>query len=403
MKILAIALLLITPTLAQSAVEPGYWKCQLITPGGPIRFGLTLEKTNASSWIASVQNPLERISVPQVEVDGSKLTLDFPHYDSSIRAHLVGDQLKGTFRKRRGKSKWAELLFSAQLGKPTSFDHQLFAEYVGRWSIHFSKSQDPSIGLFAITKNQRHPWGTFLTTTGDYRFLAVQKLTEEQAELSVFDGAHAFLFRMKLNKDRKLTGDFWSSGSWHETFSGELDPKAKLPDAFRLSAALKNVKLNELKYRDLDGAEVALGDSRFAGKARIIQVFGSWCPNCHDAALYMAELHKQYAHRGLSIVGLAFEHTGDFDRDSEMVRRYIKRHGTAYPVLIGGLSDKAQATRQFPLLDRVRSYPTTIFLDATGRVVNVYTGFSGPATGNAHEKLRARMQKQIEELLGTVQ
>ena len=400
MKTLAIALLLTTPVLAQSAVDPGHWNCELITPGGPIRFGLKLDKT-ASSWNASVLNPLERISIPHVDVNGSEVTLKFPHYDSVIEAKLIGHRLEGTFRKRRGKAKLAKLTFRAERGERTKFDASLFAKYVGRWKVQFWRTEDPAIGLFAITKNQRHPWGTFLTTTGDYRFLAVQNLTEQQAELSVFDGAHAFLFRMKLDAERKLTGEFWSSNSWHETFVGELDPKAELPDAFHLTAALKKVKLNELKYRDLDGAEVSLGDSRFAGKARIIQVFGSWCPNCHDAALYMAELHNRYGRRGLSIVGLAFEHTGDFDRDSEMVRRYIKRHGTQYPVLIGGLSDKVQATREFPLLDRVRSYPTTIFLDATGHVVSVYTGFSGPATGSAHKKLRARMQKQIEELLGT--
>ena len=396
----AIACLLAAlPASAQTRIEPGHWNAELSTPGGSIRFGFSL-KSESDGWTAAIENPLERISIPQVTVSGSTLTLAFPHYDSAIEAEFVEGRLTGSFRKRRGKTKWAELGFSARPGKPVRMDDTLFAKFVGRWKVQFSKTDDPAIGLFAITRDKRHPWGTFLTTTGDYRFLPVQSLTGQTAELSVFDGAHAFLFRMRIDEHEKLTGDFWSSSSWHETFTGQLDPKAELPDAFRLTAALKRVNLNELKYRDLNGNLITLGDKQFAGKARIIQVFGSWCPNCHDAALYMAELHKKYSDRGLSIVGLAFEHTGEFERDAEMVRRYIKRHGTKYPVLIGGLSDKAAATKQFPLIDRVRSYPTTIFLDATGRVVSVYTGFSGPATGEAHQKLRARMEKQVEGLLG---
>ena len=98
-------------------------------------------------------------------------------------------------------------------------------------------------------------------------------------------------------------------------------------------------------------------------------------------------------------MGLAFEHTGEFDRDVEMVKRYIKRHNTQYPVLLAGLSDKSTATKQFPLIDKVRSYPTTIFVRADGTVRAVYTGFSGPATGEAYKKLRARYEELVEELL----
>ena len=36
-------------------------------------------------------------------------------------------------------------------------------------------------------------------------------------------------------------------------------------------------------------------------------MFGSWCPNCHDAAEYLVELDRRYRSRGLSILGLAFE------------------------------------------------------------------------------------------------
>jgi len=57
------------------------------------------------------------------------------------------------------------------------------------------------------------------------------------------------------------------------------------------------------------------------------------------------------------------------------------------------------ASKAFPLLDRVRSYPTTIFLHADGRVRAVHTGYTGPATGPAYDHLRAEFESLIEELL----
>ena len=94
-----------------------------------------------------------------------------------------------------------------------------------------------------------------------------------------------------------------------------------------------------------------------------------------------------------------FELTGDFGRDAEQVRRYLQRHRSDYPVLIAGLSDKKHASKQLPFLDKVRSYPTTIFLDANGNVRAIHTGFTGPATGKAHDEMRAKFEKLIEEIL----
>jgi hypothetical protein len=70
-----------------------------------------------------------------------------------------------------------------------------------------------------------------------------------------------------------------------------------------------------------------------------------------------------------------------------------------FPVLVAGLSDKAEATRSIPILDRVRSFPTTIFVGADGNIRAVHTGYSGPATGEAHARLLREFDEQIEALL----
>ena len=160
------------------------------------------------------------------------------------------------------------------------------------------------------------------------------------------------------------------------------------------------VDLSQLRFPDVGGHEHALSDSTFAGRAYIIDVFGTWCPNCYDASNYLNELHAKYGSKGLSIVGLAFELTGDFKRDARQVKRYVERHKIAYPVLVAGEAVREQVAQRVPIIDKLRAYPTLIFVDASGEIRGIYTGFSGPATGEAHAKLRRDIEKLVDVMLG---
>ena len=135
------------------------------------------------------------------------------------------------------------------------------------------------------------------------------------------------------------------------------------------------------------------------GSPRIVEVFGSWCPNCHDATRLLTELHANYKDRGLVVLGLAFEHSADEQKAIAAVRTYKDDLSVEYPLLIAGLSDKKRASEMLPVLDRVRSFPTTLFIDADGDIRAVHSGFSGPATGDAHTELREQFIAHIEAML----
>lgn len=407
---LLLALLMTACTADDPAVpRPGRWSAWLESPGGPLVFGLDLERGD-DGWAAWLVNGEERLPVPRVELSGDRLVLGMDHYDSEISATLTADgaRLDGEWIKRRGPDAWTRLPFGAEPGDPFACpsDHGTPLREQ-RYRVTFASDEVPAQGVFELD-NDGCARGTFLTTTGDYRFLAgtVERRAADdprgrrQVTLSCFDGAHAFLFRHDVRPDGSLVGDFWSRESWHDTYTAVEDEAFALPDGFALTRAEPTPDLGALAFPDLEGTPRRLDDPAFAGKARILQVFGSWCPNCHDASELMAELDRTYRERGLSIVGLAFELTGDHARDAEQVRRYAERHGVTYPLLIAGLSGKDDASAALPLLDRVRSYPTTIFLDGQGGVRAVYQGFSGPATGQAHRDLRAAFTGLVEELLG---
>ncbi len=382
--------------------QAGLWDASIDSPGGPIRFGLQLH--NDKKWSGHLINGSEQIEIPQIESksDGS-LVLKIDHYDSQLSVQFVpgadisDNRLVGTWKKRRGTNKWVEMNFNAVVQNvETSKGSKSDSKFDGQWKVNFDSSDDPAVGIFKSDSKSGAIEGTFLTTTGDYRFLA-GCVVDDQLELSCFDGAHAFLFKANLKEDGTLAGDFWSSNTWHETWTATRDKEAKLPDGFELTTATET-NINSLAFPDLDGKEMRLDDKKFAASVRIVHIFGSWCPNCHDAAAYLAELEMKYGDK-MSVVGIAFELTGDAKRDADQVRKYLKRHKLDHPVLIGGKSSKQIASKAVTVIDEVRSYPTTIFADASGKIIAVHQGFSGPATGEAYQELKKKFESVIESII----
>ncbi|MGC6489558.1 MAG: TlpA disulfide reductase family protein [Planctomycetota bacterium] len=377
----------------------GAHRMTLASPGGELPFRLTLG-VDGGEVSATIGNGSERIQVPAVEL-GDALVLRFPHYDSELRLDPV--TLDGEWIKRRGRK--GETRMQAR----RSADGPRFALAAteggtawtgGRYAVDFAQSEDAAVGEFSVSRSPA-TWnceGTFLTTLGDYRYLA-GNTDGRSLRLSCFDGAHAFLFHAERDADGALRGDFWSSDSWHEAWTATPDPAAQLADGWALTKWRGGAELSETRLRALDGGAASLGDARFAGRPMVIEVFGSWCPNCHDHGAYMAELHRRYEARGLQVVGVAFEHDEDFARCARQVEAFVARHGADFPIFVGGLSDKAKATASLAVLDRVRSFPTTIFVDRHGAVRGVYQGWSGPATGPAHTRLRQRFEQLVEDLL----
>lgn len=404
---LAACLLLTSVPLRSQACPTGEWRGWLDSPGGDLPFGLVLGVSpDGKRPTATILNHPERIQIPKVSFKDSVLTFEIDYYDSKIKARLneAGNRLDGTWIKRLGSGHQRRMKFHATKGRTrfplpagtSSKPMPKTASFAGRWAVQFEQDRYPAVGVFE-EHGEHEVTGTFLTTLGDYRYLAGVRHGCTM-KLSCFDGAHAFLFIARLRDSGELEGDFWSSDKWHEGFKGRRDPKAALTDAWKVTTAGVS-KLGVLRFPDLSGKLRGLDDQQVRGKVRLLVVFGSWCPNCKDETSYLVELDKRYRKRGLSILGLAFEHSGELARDTRQLRKYAKRQGIRYPILVAGISDKAKASQALPLLDRVRSYPTTLFLDRSGRVRAVHTGFSGPATGIEHKKLRARFESLIESLL----
>lgn len=387
---------------AEAGVKMGTYRAVLQTPGGDLPFGLQLVR-EGSQVVGYLLNGEERLPLREVKTSGSHLEISMPGYENVLSADASGNELKGEvfLVKLGGKNQHVPL--HATLGEQYRFfakPTKNSADLSGRWAVNFtddSGGAEVAVGEFKQSRDVVN--GTFMTPSGDHRFLAGQ-VRGDELYLSTFDGAHVFLYKAKMAVDGTLAGDFWSGLRSHEKWTAKRDSAAQLPNAYQITALRPGTKQFDFAFPDLAGKTVSSKDAQFRGKVLIVALAGSWCPNCHDEAAFLAPLYKEYRGKGLEIVSLMFEHFGDFPHAAEATQRFRRHYGIEYTTLIAGISDKDEAAKELPMLQSFVAFPTTIFIDRKGHVRKIHTGFTGPATGRHYLEFVTEVKSTLDQLLG---
>ncbi|MEO1582396.1 MAG: TlpA disulfide reductase family protein [Pseudomonadota bacterium] len=381
-------------------LRTGTWHANITVPGGDIRFGMELSRVDDQLEVTLI-NGSERARVPEVSLSDDRLLLRFPAFNNEVRARVQDGKLSGTLTlvKRYGKTQ--AMPFVAIPGaRPVAEDVvPANGDLSGRWAVTFTEpdgTQYPAVGEFRQRGNRL--LGTFLTQTGDYRYLG-GSVSGRNFELSTFDGAHAFLFKARADESGALTGQFWSGTEYEESWTGRRDEAAKLADPTTLTALKDGYDRFTFEFPDLGGNPVSIDDPQFEGKVILVTLAGSWCPNCHDEAAFMAEIYPRYRDQGVEIVALMFEHLEATDEAAEQVRLFREKFGIEYVTLLAGVSDKTLANEALPSLNKVLAFPTTIFIDRRGEVREIHTGFSGPGTGQHYDETRNLITGLLDTLV----
>jgi thiol-disulfide isomerase/thioredoxin len=112
----------------------------------------------------------------------------------------------------------------------------------------------------------------------------------------------------------------------------------------------------EFSARNLhDGEDVELKDLR--GTVVLINVWATWCEPCVAELPHLADLHRELADRGFTVVGL----NADVASKRLQVKRMVEAHDLPYAIW---LDPKNQAQVAFKL----RGYPTSILIDRQGKI-----------------------------------
>jgi peroxiredoxin len=356
--------------------------------------------------VAYLINGGERQEVDEVTVSGAHLEILMPGYENRLIADADGDALKGEIVLSKANAQQQHVPLTAQLGPNYRFyppasetSAAAPADVSGRWAATFTEDDGtPEADVGEFTQREDIVTGTILTPTGDHRYLAGQ-VRGRELDLSTFDGAHVFLYKAKINADGTLSGDFWSGLAFHEKWTAKRDANAALIDAYNYTKMRKGTKRFDFSFPDLQGRTVTSKDAQFKGKVLIVALAGSWCPNCHDEAAFLSQLYRDDHGRGLEIVSLMFEHFGDFPHAAEAAMRFKQHYGIGYTTLIAGVSDKDEAGKKLPMLDKFYAFPTTVFIDKRGFVRKIHTGFTGPATGEHYTQFVNEVNATVDALL----
>lgn len=355
--------------------------------GGELPFNFEVIYENENDFYIEIINGEERIRVDDIIMGRDPTTakdtvlINIPIFDSYFRGIYEEDVMEGEWIVRNREE--YRIPFVAHFGRAhrfTTLRKEPVMDLSGKWKTFFEVETDtpyPAIGEFE--QNGNHLQGTFRTETGDYRFLE-GTVQADKLYLSCFDGGHAFLFEGKIQPDSTILGIFRSGTHYQTLWEAERDPSFELSDPDSLTFLREGYQELSFSFPDADGNIISLADERFEGKAKIIQIMGTWCPNCWDETRFLIDFVQNNPTEDIQIIALSFEKYEAEEKALKAIRTYREKMQLPYPILHAGTYGSEEAKKALPALNHILSYPTMIFLDQQNRVQKIHTGFNGPAT-----------------------
>lgn len=321
------------------------------------------------------------------------LTLEFAQYGAELRATFVGGSLDGNYDRGSRPS----YPFHAVRFVPPKKGAVQAPSIAGAWNVQVKSSKGESAWRLFVRQSGADVTAAILRVDGDTGTLT-GSFQDGAFVLSHFSGARPSLFELKLLPDGRL--------SVLQNRKTELvatrDEQARtenLPqpsDPTRFTTMKDPTEPLRFAFPGLDGALVTNADPRFRDKVVLLSITGSWCPNCHDEAPFLAELYRTYHARGLEIVAFAFEEADQL-KDPVRLRAFISQYHLEYPFLLAG--EPEQLAEKLPQLASLNSFPTTILIGRDGQVRGAHAGFAGRASGRFHADAKREMAAEIERLL----
>lgn len=399
MKLLILALsVAISPAVF---AQQGVWKAQLHRNDSNIIPFVFEWKKEKGKEVWYIHNATERIRVDNITTTGDSLIVQMPVFESQFRLQYSNKQLTGVWLKG-GAVKTQVIPFTAQLSTKR-FDAASSAtkNISGRWSVIFANNKPDELSVAELKQTGNKLSGTFLNPTGDYRYLE-GIVTKDSLFLSCFDGGHAFLLTAKLDNHTTISGGtFYSGASYKEGWYASKNANAKVTEETVAMYAKPGEEKLHFTFKNLEGQPVSIDDEKFKNKVVVIQLMGSWCPNCMDETAFLSDYYKSNKQRGVEIIALAYEYSTDWERSVKSLRKFQQRFNVQYSILNTGVTvnDSLRTEKTLPELTPIKFFPSSVILDKKGKIRKLDTGFNGPATGEHYIVYKKEFEETINKLL----
>lgn len=140
---------------------------------------------------------------------------------------------------------------------------------------------------------------------------------------------------------------YFAYGWWHQSPSQITVEGGQRPDFVLTDMAGKQRSANE-----------------WAGKVMVVNFWATWCTPCRKEIPTFIKMQKDFADKGLQVVGIAIDNLPD-------VKAYATSIGINYPVLLG---DQDAIVLSQRLGNRMDVLPFTAVIDRQGRISYIKLG-----------------------------
>ncbi|WP_158914886.1 TlpA disulfide reductase family protein [Caulobacter sp. S45] len=383
------------PTLAgPAATLSGGWSAVAKVNGADIPFRLDLAERSGvvrATFFDGTRptNP----SAPGTIASG-RLLLLFPSYAATLDVSVDGGVLDGTYTRNH-----TAIPIHAVKGAPGVPAAPHAPSISGEWIVPKASAKGEQAWRLIVHQAGGEISAAILRVDGDTGTLN-GRYVDGAFHLSHFAGERPALLEIRVQPDGRLKLDLTDSDG-HADLVG-LRPKAALAqglapaDPTRFTGVKDPSAPFAFAFPDLAGHKVANTDARFRGKVVVVDVMGSWCPNCHDEAPFLQALYAKHHRQGLEVVALDFEQPDQL-ADPQRLRAFVQRYGITYTVLLAG--DPKAVHEKLPQAVNLSAWPTTFFVGRDGRVKGVHVGFTSPGSGVRDAQTRAAAEREVETML----
>jgi len=398
MRLLYLMLALFSYTVVTA--QQGNWVASLARPDGNNIVFTFNWKTENSRPVWYIRNAAEKIRVDNITEAGDSFIVQMPVFESQFRFTVNNNTLSGVWIKR-GAVNTQVLPFSAIPGSNRFAPAAAAQKNIsGRWAVAFQEN-NAEISVAEFVQKGNILTGTFLNSTGDYRYLE-GIVTKDTLLLSGFDGSHSFLFKAVIKNNTTINaGIFYSGANGKEEWTAIKNSKAKVPEASVAMYVKPGEESLDFSFKDLEGKQVALKSDRFKNKVIVIQLMGSWCPNCMDETAFLSNYYNNNKQRGVEVIALAYEYTTDWERSVKSLKKFKQRFNVQYIILNTEVTvtDSLRTQKTLPQVTDIKFFPSSIIIDKKGKIRKLDTGFNGPATGLHYVTYKKEFNSVVDNLL----
>ncbi|PQA54458.1 peroxiredoxin family protein [Siphonobacter curvatus] len=391
---------------AQQTLFPkeGVWRGVFTINEQKVPFNFEVKGHEAEDATFSLINGTRRDHFHVKQTAPDSLFIKMNTYDAALVAKVHPDgHLTGEYRSLVPSLRGNSLPFTAEYGKTYRFvepgkDIAPTANLSGKWEIKLI-SKEPVANQVALLEQKGNKLtGVIMTVVGDSRELE-GTVQGNEFVLSGFTGPNPVLIKGKINEDKTLSAEIDRGLYVTQKLEWTKNKKAELPDPYALTQLKEGQNKLDFEFPDLNGKTVKLSDPKYKGKVVIVEIIGTWCPNCTDQTAFLSPWFKANKHRGVEAIAVGFEQKDDLNYAKYTLGKLKEKYGIEYDILFGGLADKKLASEKFAALNKMMAFPTTIIIGRDGTVKQIHTGYTGEITGKYYKSYVKKWNKDLDKYI----